>query len=58
LGQPGVLGADGWYYFRNYSRWHRWQLSTAGSSQSVTANTDVGAEVTAFSYEYREGGDR
>lgn len=57
-GQPGVLGADGWFYFRNYSRWHRWQLSTVGSMLGVTVNTDVGAEVSAFSYEYREGGIR
>lgn len=58
VGQPGVLGGDGWYYFRNYDRWHRWQLSTVGSSTAVTLNSQVGAEVTAFSYEYRQGGLR
>lgn len=57
-GPNGVLGADGWFYFRNYDRWHRWELRTVGSSQAVSANTDVGAEVSAFSYEYRSGGVR
>lgn len=57
-GPNGVLGNDGWFYFRNYDRWHRWELSAVGSSQAVSVNTDVGAEVCAFSYEYREGGIR
>lgn len=58
VGPMGVLGADGWFYFRNYDRWHRWELRTVGSSQAVSVNTDVGCEVSAFSYEYRPGGIR
>ncbi len=57
-GPAGVLGKDGWFYFRNYDRWHRWELRTVGSDESVTPNLDVGAEICSFTYEYREGGMR
>jgi hypothetical protein len=53
LGQPDsqgpqtVLGADDWFNFRQYDRYHRVQLNTSGP-----------AEVQALAYEYRQGGVR
>jgi|SRR5215472_8021179 len=53
LGQPDatgpgtVLGADDWFNFRQYDRYHRVQLNTVGP-----------AEVQSFAYEYRQGGTR
>jgi hypothetical protein len=52
VGPTGVLGPDGWYYLRQYDRYHRVQLTAVGSS------ADYGAEVAALSYEFREGGSR
>jgi hypothetical protein len=57
-GPPGVLGADGWFYFRNYDRWHRWELRVVGTTEQQQVGAQIGAEVTAFSYEYRSGGIR
>jgi hypothetical protein len=53
LGQPDgtgpdtVLGADDWFNFRQYDRYHRVQLNTVGPTT-----------VQGFAYEYRVGGTR
>src|SRR5215472_76960 len=53
LGQPdstgpqAVMGADDWFNFRQYDRYHRMQLNTVGP-----------AEVQSFAYEFRQGGTR
>lgn len=58
-GPTAVYNAkDRWYYFRQYDKWHRFQINTVGSSIQVTNNQQVGAEVTALLFEMRKGGIR
>lgn len=58
VGPAGVLGNDGWFYYRAYNRWHQWELTTVGTEETLTTNADVGPEVCAFSHDYRVGGIR
>ena len=58
-GPVAMLGQDGWFYLRQTDRFHRVQLETVGGTTAqLGAEVNTGAEVTGFSFEYREAGDR
>ncbi len=58
-GPAGVMGKGGWFYLRQTDRYHRVQLATVGNAtQPIGENIQVGPEVSAFAYEWRESGDR
>lgn len=65
LGDADITGpttwlnqSDGWYYFRQYDRWHRFSLSTVGPDVMPTTIGMSGAEVSAIAIDYRQGGWR
>jgi hypothetical protein len=65
LGDPDVQGPmtflnqrDGWFYFRQYDRFHRFQLNTVGPNVAPTEVSQTGAEVSAIALEMRQGGWR
>ena len=57
-GPVGVLSNDGWFNLRQTARYHKIELSTVGSVVPADPRLDSGAEVTAFTFEFREAGDR
>ncbi len=57
-GPVGVLSNDGWFNLRQTARYHQIELSTVGSVVPADPRLDSGAEVTAFTFEFREAGDR
>ena len=48
---------DGWYYFRQYDRWHRFVISLVGPG-TIQPNVQLGAEISAVALELRPAGWR
>ena len=64
LGQPDIQGPntfynakDGWFYFRQYDRWHKFQINLSGPGV-IQPNVLTGAEISAVALELRPGGWR
>jgi hypothetical protein len=57
-GPTTFRAADGWFYFRQYDKWHSFQINTEGPGQPITPNTQHGGEVSALLVELRPGGWR
>lgn len=49
---------DGWYYFRQYDRWHRIQIMTVGPNIKPTTVSQTGCEISALAMDWRPGGWR
>ena len=56
-GPTTVLGRDGWYFFRQYDRWHRFQINATGPG-TIQPNVQMGAEISALLVDLRQGGWR
>ena len=56
-GPSSVLGSDGWYYFRQYDRWHQFKINMVGPGV-IEPNVQTGAEISARDLDYRAGGLR
>lgn len=55
---PVEDGKDGWFYFRQYDRWHRFQVVTVGPNIVPSTLALTGAEISAIAIDLRPGGWR
>lgn len=57
-GPPTFLSPDGWHYFRQYDKWHSFQINIDGPGTPMMPNTQHGGEISALLIDLRPGGWR
>jgi hypothetical protein len=65
LGDPDITGpttflnpTDGWFYFRQTDRWHKFTVTTTGPNIPPTTVSQTGCEISAIALEMRQSGWR